>query len=73
MSDTAIRLWDVASIVLLIVGVVILPLSFDFAVIGLACEVMAVFCLKVHEDAVYLRELEELKKLPPPPPPVMDC
>lgn len=71
MSDTAIRLWDVASIVLLIVGVVILPLSFEFAVAGLACEVMAVFCLKVHEDAVYLRKLEEYKKLPPPP--VMDC
>ena len=67
MSDTAIRLWNVASYVLLIVGVVICPLSFDFAMLGLACVVMAVFCLKVHEDAVYLRELEELKKLPPPP------
>ena len=67
MSDTEIKLWMAAHIVLLIVGVVILPLSLDFAMIGLACEVMAGFCLKIHEDAVYLRELEELKKLPPPP------
>ena len=71
MSDTEIRLWLAASIVLMIVGVVILPLSFDFAVAGLACEVMAVFCMKVHEDAAYMHKLEEYKKLPPPP--VMDC
>ena len=71
MSDTAIRLWDVASIVLWIAGVISIPLC--VLVIGLVCSLMAVFCLKVHKDAVYLRKLEEYKKLPPPPPPVMDC
>lgn len=69
MSDTAIRLWMAASIVLLIAGVISIPLCVP--VIGLVCSLMAVFCLKVHEDAVYLRKLEEYKKLPPPP--VMDC